>query len=274
VGRSRGLRAARAARRGAARAAAGAAAPVAERARSSPSAAGALHRAAALADAAVQRGSLTVELGATPGITLGDSSRLGAIAEKLLLDIPEVAAIGRRTGRAELDEHAQGIETTELDVRLKPSDRPRDAIVRDIRQRLAVLPVALNIGQPVSHRIDHLLSGVRAEVVVKIFGPDLDTADAIAARLRDAMAAIPGLTDVQVERQAHSGSRAFGRCAARGAARRPPNAVSEGRNARQRQGGLGGGVAHRRGAAARRAHRTAGAGHLRSRPRQAGCRCG
>jgi HME family heavy-metal exporter len=147
-------------------------------------------------------GSLTVELNAAPGITLADSARLGAVAEKLLLESPEVAAVGRRTGRAELDEHAQGIETTEIDVRLQPSDRPRDAIVRDVRARLGVLPVALNIGQPVSHRIDHLLSGVRAEVVVKIFGPDLDTADAIAAWLQDEMAAIAGLTDVQVERQA------------------------------------------------------------------------
>jgi HME family heavy-metal exporter len=147
-------------------------------------------------------GSLTVELNATPGITLADSTRLGAVAETLLLAIPEVAAVGRRTGRAELDEHAQGIETTEIDVRLKPSERPRAAIIRDIRARLGVLPVALNIGQPMSHRIDHLLSGVRAEVVVKVFGPDLDTADAIAAWLQDEMAAISGLTDVQVERQA------------------------------------------------------------------------
>jgi heavy-metal exporter, HME family len=147
-------------------------------------------------------GSLTVELNAAPGITLADSSRLAAIAEKLLLEIPEVAAVGRRTGRAELDEHSQGIETTEIDVRLKPSERSRETIVQDIRVRLGVLPVALNIGQPVSHRIDHLLSGVRAEVVVKIFGPDLDTADAIGAWLQDEMTAIPGLTDVQVERQA------------------------------------------------------------------------
>jgi HME family heavy-metal exporter len=146
-------------------------------------------------------GSLTVELNAAPGITLDDSTRLGAIAEKLLLDVSEVAAVGRRTGRAELDEHAQGIETSEIDVRLKPSARARDDVVRDIRARLSVLPVALNIGQPVSHRIDHLLSGVRAEVVVKVFGDDLDTADAIAAWLQDEMAAIPGLVDVQVEPQ-------------------------------------------------------------------------
>jgi CzcA family heavy metal efflux pump len=147
-------------------------------------------------------GSLTVELGATPGITLADSSRLGGIAETLLLEVPEVVSVGRRTGRAELDEHAQGIETTEVDVRLKESGRTRDEIVRDIRARLSVLPVALNIGQPISHRIDHLLSGIRAEVVVKVFGDDLDTADAIAVWLHDEMAAIPGLTDVQVERQA------------------------------------------------------------------------
>src|SRR5262249_14278019 len=82
------------------------------------------------------------------------------------------------------------------------TDRPREAIVRDIRVRLGVLPVALNIGRPVSHRIDHLLSGLRAEVVVKIFGPDLDTADVIAVWLQDEMAAIPGLADVQIDRQA------------------------------------------------------------------------
>lgn len=147
-------------------------------------------------------GSLTVELNATPGITLVDSSRLGAVAETLLLQIPEVASVGRRTGRAELDEHSQGVETSEIDVRLEPSGRSRDAIVQDIRTHLSVLPISLNIGQPVSHRIDHLLSGIRAEVVVKVFADDLDAADAVAARLRDTMAAIPGLTDVQIERQA------------------------------------------------------------------------
>src|SRR5712672_788632 len=147
-------------------------------------------------------GSITVELNAAPGITLADSSRLGALAERLLMQIPEVVSIGRRTGRAEADEHAQGIETTEIDARLRSSGRTRREIVSDVRERLAVLPVAINIGQPVSHRIDHLTSGVRAEVVVKAFGDDLDTAEAIAAWLRDEMSAIAGLTDVQVERQA------------------------------------------------------------------------
>jgi HME family heavy-metal exporter len=147
-------------------------------------------------------GSLTVELSAQPGITLADSSRLGAIAEKLLLEIPEVASVGRRTGRAELDEHAQGIEVTEIDASLKPSGRTRGAIMRDVRERLSVLPVALNVGQPISHRIDHLLSGVRAQIVLKVVGEDLDTAGAVTAWLKAELDAIPGLVDVQVEPQA------------------------------------------------------------------------
>src|SRR5262249_62176550 len=118
------------------------------------------------------------------------------------MEIPEVVSVGRRTGRAELDEHAQGVETSEIDVRLKPSRRSRADIVRDIRDRLAVLPVTLNIGQPISHRIDHLLSGVRAEVVGKVFGDDLDNAGAVAAWLHDELAALPGLVDLQVERHA------------------------------------------------------------------------
>ena len=146
-------------------------------------------------------GSLTVELNIAPGMTLADSSQLGRAAEKLLLELPEAVSVGRRTGRAELDEHAQGIHTTEIDVALKPSGRAREDIVRDIRGRLAVLHASINIGQPISHRIDHLLSGVRAELVIKIFGDDLDTAGAIAARLRDQLDAVAGLVDLQVERQ-------------------------------------------------------------------------
>lgn len=147
-------------------------------------------------------GSLTVEISALPGITLTESSRLGVLAERLLAGVPETASTGRRTGRAELDEHAQGVQTTEIDVGLKPSRRSRSEIVRDIRRRLAVLPVALNIGQPISHRIDHLLSGVRAEIVLKVFGDDLDAAAAIAERLRNDLSGIAGLVDLQVERQA------------------------------------------------------------------------
>lgn len=147
-------------------------------------------------------GSLTVEVRLAPGITLAESSRIGSIAEQLLLQVPEIAATGRRTGRAELDEHAQGVHISEIDAALKPSQRNRTEIVADIRRRLSVLPVSINIGQPISHRIDHLLSGVRAQMVVKIFGDDLDHAAAIAERLRSELAAVPGLIDLQVERQA------------------------------------------------------------------------
>jgi HME family heavy-metal exporter len=147
-------------------------------------------------------GSLTVEIRLAPGVTLTESSRIGSLAEQLLLQVPEVAASGRRTGRAELDEHAQGVHVSEIDAALKPSPRKRTEIVADIRRRLSVLPVAVNIGQPISHRIDHLLSGVRAEMVVKVFGDDLDRAATIAERLRTELAAVPGLLDLQVEQQA------------------------------------------------------------------------
>ena len=146
-------------------------------------------------------GSLTVEIRLAPGGTLAESSRIGNIAERLLLQVPEVAAVGRRTGRAELDEHAQGVHVSEIDVALKTSQRNRAEIVRDVRRRLAVLPVAINVGQPISHRIDHLLSGVRAEMVIKVFGEDLDQAAALAERLRTELAAVPGLIDLQVEQQ-------------------------------------------------------------------------
>ena len=97
-----------------------------------------------------------------------------------------------RTGRAELDEHAEGVHSSEIEVELKAGGRNKPAIVADLRDRLAVLPVSVNIGQPISHRLDHMLSGVRAEVSVKIFGPHLNTLGTLAEGLRVRMAAIPG----------------------------------------------------------------------------------
>ncbi|TXM64953.1 efflux RND transporter permease subunit, partial [Methylobacterium sp. WL69] len=146
-------------------------------------------------------GSFTVNLAFTPGISLTESSRIGAIAEGLVADIPEVDRVGRRTGRAELDEHAEGVHSSDLEIGLRPGGRPRETIVADIRARLGVLPVSVNVGQPISHRLDHMLSGVRAEIAVKLFGEDLDGLRRTAEALKAEFEKIPGLTDLAIEKQ-------------------------------------------------------------------------
>jgi HME family heavy-metal exporter len=146
-------------------------------------------------------GTLTINATFAPGVTLADSNRVGLAAEQLLLQIPEVKSVGRRTGRAELDEHAEGVHSSEIEVDLQSSKRGKDAILADIRDRLAVLPMAVNIGQPISHRLDHMLSGVRAQIALKVFGDDLDGLIRVAEALRQKLAPIPGLVDLQVERQ-------------------------------------------------------------------------
>ncbi|KQP51183.1 multidrug transporter AcrB [Methylobacterium sp. Leaf111] len=150
---------------------------------------------------AFNEGSFTVNLAFTPGISLAESSRIGAIAEGLVLDIPEVDRVGRRTGRAELDEHAEGVHSTDLEIAMKPGGRPRAAIVADLRARLGVLPVSLNVGQPISHRLDHMLSGVRAEIALKLFGEDLDGLRRTAEALTTAFETIPGIADLSIEKQ-------------------------------------------------------------------------
>jgi HME family heavy-metal exporter len=146
-------------------------------------------------------GTLDVSLQYNPGISLHESNRLGLIAERLLMEVPEVASVGRRTGRAELDEHAEGVHFSEIDVDLKPSSRTRDEILSEIRARLAVLPAAVSVGQPIAHRMDHMLSGIRAEVALKIYGDDLDTLRNLAETLRARLASVKGLADLQVEKQ-------------------------------------------------------------------------
>ena len=136
-----------------------------------------------------------------PGISLAESHRVGLIAEKLIMEVPEVKLVARRTGRAELDEHAEGVHSSEIEVDLKPSERSKNEIINDIRSRLSVLPAATNIGQPISHRLDHMLSGVRAQIALKIFGEDLDTLRSLAEDMRQRLAKIPGVVDLQVERQ-------------------------------------------------------------------------
>jgi CzcA family heavy metal efflux pump len=147
-------------------------------------------------------GTLTINVQAEPGTSLAESNRIGTISEKLILTVPEVISTGRRTGRAELDEHAEGVHYTEIDVDLKESDRSREEILADIREKLAVIPgVNLNVGQPISHRLDHLQSGVRAQIAVKLFGDDLATLRSKAEEIRNVMQTVEGATDVQIERQ-------------------------------------------------------------------------
>ncbi len=149
-------------------------------------------------------GTLLVGMRLNPGVTLAESSALAKQAEVLVKQVPEVVHVGRRSGRAELDEHAEGVHVSELDVGLKPASeltRSMNDISADIRSRLVNLPAAIAVGQPISHRIDHMLSGVRSQIAIKIFGEDLDTLRGQADVLRAKLAAIPGLADLEIEKQ-------------------------------------------------------------------------
>jgi len=150
---------------------------------------------------AFNEGSLVLGLLMQPGTSLVEANRVGAVAETLIRQVPEVTQVGRRTGRAELDEHAEGVHSAEIDVDLKRSERDRETIMADIRDRLSSLPAQTAIGQPISHRLDHLLSGVRAQIAVKIFGDDTDTLRGLAEDLRGKLAKVPGLVDLTVEKQ-------------------------------------------------------------------------
>jgi HME family heavy-metal exporter len=146
-------------------------------------------------------GTSLVSLVFTPGIAMSDSERLGALAERLISAVPEVVSVSRRTGRAELDEHAEGVHMNEIDINLAPSARSREAVLADLRARLEVLPGSISFGQPISHRLDHLLSGVQAQLVVKISGDDLDTLRSLGAQAEALLAGTPGLVDLRLERQ-------------------------------------------------------------------------
>ncbi|MEN9356981.1 MAG: hypothetical protein RL695_1152 [Pseudomonadota bacterium] len=149
-------------------------------------------------------GTLLIGMRLNPGVTLAESSALAQQAEVLVKAVPEVVHVGRRSGRAELDEHAEGVHVSELDVGLKPASemtRSMGEISADIRARLINLPAAIAIGQPISHRIDHMLSGVRSQIAIKIFGDDLDTLRGQADALRGRLAGIPGIADLEIEKQ-------------------------------------------------------------------------
>ena len=148
-------------------------------------------------------GALTISAVTIPGTSLADSNALGDGLERLLLSVPEVTSTARRTGRAELDEHVQGVESAEIDVRLAMKDRPKEDVLEDIRQKTSLLPgTNVTIGQPISHRIDHMLSGTRANVAVKIFGEDLQMLRGIAAQVQAEMTQVEGVVDLSTEAQA------------------------------------------------------------------------
>ena len=149
-------------------------------------------------------GTLLIGLRLNPGVTLQESAAVARQAETLVRQVPEVTHVGRRSGRAELDEHAEGVHVSELDVGIVPAaalGRSMDAVKADIRARLVNLPAAIEIGQPISHRIDHMLSGVRSQIAVKLYGEDLDTLRAQADALRQRLATVPGIADLAVEKQ-------------------------------------------------------------------------
>jgi CzcA family heavy metal efflux pump len=147
-------------------------------------------------------GTLTISAVTLPGTSLQESDRMGITVEQILLGIPEVKATARRTGRAELDEHVQGVESAEIDVGLVMGKRSKAELLADIRNRLSLVPgMNFSLGQPISHRIDHMLSGTRTNIAVKIFGDDLQTLRDLAKEVHAAMKDIAGIVDLSVELQ-------------------------------------------------------------------------
>lgn len=145
-------------------------------------------------------GSLTIAAVTLPGTSLEQSDTLGTLAERALLADPAVVSTARRTGRAERDEHVQGVDAAEIDVRLREDPRSKEELFADIRQRLSAVPgVQFTLGQPVSHRIDHMLSGQRAALSIKVVGENLDELRTYAERVRTAVVDVPGLVDLNVE---------------------------------------------------------------------------
>jgi len=148
-------------------------------------------------------GSLTLSLVTLPGTSLDEANKIGNQAERIILSFPEVKSTARRTGRAELDEHAQGVNGAELDVSFELKERDKEEFITELRNALSVLPgTNITIGQPIGHRIDHMLSGTRANIAVKIFGPDLQQLRSLAKQVNDEMAKVEGAVDVSADQEA------------------------------------------------------------------------
>lgn len=151
---------------------------------------------------AFNEGSFTINVSTLPGVSLEESDNVGRRAEMLLLSVPEIKTVARKTGRAELDEHALGANVSEIEAPFELSDRPKKAVVEEIRHKLGTLPgVNVEIGQPISHRIDAILSGTRANIAIKLFGTDLNKMFEIGNKIKTEISAIPGVVDLNVEQQ-------------------------------------------------------------------------
>lgn len=151
---------------------------------------------------AFNEGSFTINVSTLPGVSLEESDNVGRRAEMLLLSVPEIKTVARKTGRAELDEHALGANVSEIEAPFELSDRPKKAVVEEIRHKLGTLPgVNVEIGQPISHRIDAMLSGTRANIAIKLFGTDLNKMFEIGNKIKTKISAIPGVVDLNVEQQ-------------------------------------------------------------------------
>ena len=147
-------------------------------------------------------GSFTINVGTLPGVSLDVSDRIGREAEKIILSIPEIKTVARKTGRAELDEHSFGVNVSEIEAPYEIIDRPRSEILKELRHRLSDIPgVNIEIGQPISHRIDAMLSGSKAQIAVKLFGPELDRLFKVGNSIKKEISAIPGIVDVNIEQQ-------------------------------------------------------------------------
>ena len=147
-------------------------------------------------------GSFTINVSSLPGISLDESDRMGHRAEELLMQVPEIQTVARKTGRAELDEHALGVNVSEIEAPFVLKDRSRETVMNDVRKKLSTISGAnIEIGQPISHRIDAMLSGTEANIAIKLFGTDLNRLFTIGNDIKNSIQSIPGLVDLKVEQQ-------------------------------------------------------------------------
>lgn len=147
-------------------------------------------------------GSLTINVSTLPGISLEESDKVGREAEQIIMSSPEIKTVARKTGRAELDEHSLGVNTSEIEAPYTLADRPRREMIAELRSKLSRLPgTNIEIGQPISHRIDAMLSGTEAQIAIKVFGSDLETLHSIATKIKQSISGINGVVDVNVEQQ-------------------------------------------------------------------------